>query len=108
VDAVLDEVGGLLATESFEANPDGYSALLSWLAGFGAIGKVGVEGWSGLSGWWLLRRAYCPPRGRARPDAPAAIRSDHRYCDETGSLLGPDASVGVLPSGDGHELTRWQ
>ena len=52
VAAVLDEVGGLLATESFEANPDGYSALLSWLAGFGAVGKVGVEGTGAYAPDW--------------------------------------------------------
>ena len=44
VAAALDEVGGLLGTESFGADPDGYSALLSWLAGFGPVTKVGVEG----------------------------------------------------------------
>jgi transposase len=54
VAAVLDEVGGLLATEAFKANPDGYSALLSWLAGFGAVGKVGVEG-TGAYGAGLAR-----------------------------------------------------
>ena len=54
VAAALDEVGGLLGTESFEANPDGYSALLSWLAGFGAVGKVGVEG-TGAYGAGLAR-----------------------------------------------------
>ena len=54
VAAVLDEVGGLLATESFEANPDGYSALLSWLTGFGTVGKVGVEG-TGAYGAGLAR-----------------------------------------------------
>jgi transposase len=54
VAAVLDEVGGLLGTESFEANPDGYSALFSWLTGFGAVGKVGVEG-TGAYGAGLAR-----------------------------------------------------
>jgi transposase len=44
VAAALDEVGGLLGTESFEANPDGYSALLLWLCGLGDVTKVGVEG----------------------------------------------------------------
>ena len=43
VGAALDEVGGLLGTRSFDATPDGYSALLSWLAGFGRVGKVGVR-----------------------------------------------------------------
>jgi transposase len=44
VAAVLDEIGGLLGTESFRANPDGYAELLSWLGTFGEISKVGVEG----------------------------------------------------------------
>ena len=44
VAAALDEVGGLLGTQSFGADPDGYAALLSWLQSFGYIGKVGVEG----------------------------------------------------------------
>jgi transposase len=54
VAAALDDVGGLLGTESFDATPDGYSALLSWLAGFGAVGKVGVEG-TGSYGAGLAR-----------------------------------------------------
>ena len=44
VAAVLDEVGGLLGTASFSADPEGYSDLLSWLEAFGEISKVGVEG----------------------------------------------------------------
>ena len=44
VAAVLDEVGGLLGTESFPADPDGYSDLLTWLESFGDVTKVGVEG----------------------------------------------------------------
>jgi transposase len=47
-------VCGLLGTESFDASPHGYSALLSWLAGFGAVGKVGVEG-TGSYGAGLAR-----------------------------------------------------
>ncbi len=42
--AVLDEIGGLLGTESFRADAEGYSALLAWLEAFGDLGKVGVEG----------------------------------------------------------------
>ncbi len=44
VAAVLDEVGGLLGTQSFRADPEGYSDLLAWLEAFGDVGKVGVEG----------------------------------------------------------------
>ena len=44
VAAALDEVGGLLGTESFGADPGGYAELLTWLASFGEVAKVGVEG----------------------------------------------------------------
>jgi transposase len=44
VAAALDEVGGLLGAESFDANPDGYLALLTWLSAFGDVAKVGIEG----------------------------------------------------------------
>jgi transposase len=54
VAAALDEVGGLLGTQSFDATPEGYSALLSWLTGFGSVGKVGVEG-TGSYGAGLAR-----------------------------------------------------
>src|ERR1035437_627275 len=54
VAAALDEVGGLLGTESFEANPDGYSALLAWLSSFGDVPTVGVEG-TGSYGAGLAR-----------------------------------------------------
>ena len=47
-------VGGLLGTHSFNATPEGYSALLSWPAGFGSVGKVGVEG-TGSYGAGLAR-----------------------------------------------------
>jgi transposase len=59
VAAALDEVGGLLGTRAFDASPEGYRALLSWLADFGTVGKVGVEGTgsygAGLA--WCLARA---------------------------------------------------
>ncbi len=42
--AVLDEVGGLLGTQSFRADSDGYSDLLAWFEAFGEVSKVGVEG----------------------------------------------------------------
>jgi transposase len=44
VAAVLDEVGGLLGTQLFRADLDGYAELLSWLQAFGEVSKVGVEG----------------------------------------------------------------
>jgi transposase len=44
VAAALDEVGGLLGSESFGANPDGYKSLLTWFGAFGELTRVGIEG----------------------------------------------------------------
>lgn len=44
VAAVLDGLGGCLGVESFPATGDGYEALLGWMAGFGEVERVGVEG----------------------------------------------------------------
>jgi transposase len=46
VAAVLDRVGGLLGTESFPTTVEGNRRLLKWMAGFGPVAKVGVEGTS--------------------------------------------------------------
>ena len=54
VAAALDPLGGLLGTESFSTDPAGYKALLSWLASFGDVTKVGVEG-TGSYGAGLAR-----------------------------------------------------
>ena len=54
VAAAVDQVGGLLGTESFAASPAGYVALLGWLSGFGDISSVGVEG-TGAYGAGLAR-----------------------------------------------------
>jgi transposase len=42
--AALDDVGRLLGTREFQADPAGYHQLLDWLASFGTITRVGVEG----------------------------------------------------------------
>ena len=44
VAAAVDDNGGLLGIESFPATEAGYEDLLSWLAGFGEVVRVGVEG----------------------------------------------------------------
>ena len=54
VAAALDPLGGLLGTESFSTDPAGYKALMSWLASFGDVTKVGVEG-TGSYGAGLAR-----------------------------------------------------
>lgn len=53
--AVIDGNGSVLATASFSTNGDGYRRFVRWLAGYGRVGVVGVEGTSsygkGLTGF---------------------------------------------------------
>ena len=44
VAAALDHLGGVLATAQFPTTMAGYRSLLSWLASFGTVDAVGVEG----------------------------------------------------------------
>jgi len=54
VAAALDPLGGLLGVESFATTPAGYRKLLGWMAGFGPVALVGVEG-TGAYGAGLTR-----------------------------------------------------
>ena len=60
VAAALDDIGGLLGVDSFEASPAGNDKLLAWLRSFGDVARVGVEG-TGSYGASLARslRAAC-------------------------------------------------
>jgi transposase len=44
VAAALDGIGGVLGVESFPTTEAGYRKLLDWLAGYGPVLRVGVEG----------------------------------------------------------------
>jgi transposase len=44
VAAAKDSLGRTLATRKFPATPTGYTALLTWLTGFGPLALVGIEG----------------------------------------------------------------
>ncbi len=54
VAAALDPVGGLLAVSQFPTTAAGHRDLLGWLAGFGPVARVGVEG-TGSYGAGLAR-----------------------------------------------------
>jgi transposase len=54
VAAAVDANGGVLGVESFATTPDGYRELSSWLATFGTLTRVGVEG-TGAYGAGLAR-----------------------------------------------------
>ena len=57
VAAALDSIGGLLGVESFPADAAGYRRLLAWLASFGRVALVGVEG-TGSYGVGLTRHLH--------------------------------------------------
>ncbi|MDX6265000.1 MAG: transposase [Kribbellaceae bacterium] len=52
--AALDQVGRLLGTQEFPAEPAGYRQLLTWLESFGTLTRIGVEG-TGCYGAGLTR-----------------------------------------------------
>ncbi len=54
VSAVIDVSGALLGARSFGANAAGYNELRAWMASFGHLAKVGVEG-TGSYGAGLAR-----------------------------------------------------
>ena len=54
VAAVLDQIGGVLGTESFDTGRVGEDTLARWLASFGRVARVGVEG-TGSYGAGLAR-----------------------------------------------------
>src|SRR5665213_3973084 len=54
VAAAVDGNGGVLGVESFATTPAGFAELHGWLAGFGAVDRVGVEG-TGAYGAGLAR-----------------------------------------------------
>jgi transposase len=58
VAAALDQFGRLLGTEEFPTNSAGYRDLHAWLAGFGTLECVGVEG-TGAWGAGLTRYLRC-------------------------------------------------
>jgi transposase len=52
--AVVDSNGGVLGIEQFPVTSAGYVALTSWMAGYGTIERVGIEG-TGAYGIGLAR-----------------------------------------------------
>jgi transposase len=54
VAAAVDANGGVVGVESFPTTPAGYAQLHGWLAGFGPVDRVGVEG-TGAYGAGLAR-----------------------------------------------------
>jgi transposase len=75
VAAALDTIGGLLGVSEFPATPAGYARLLDWLASFGMVALVGVEG-TGSYGAGLAR--YLDAAGIRVVEVDRADRQDRR------------------------------
>ena len=107
VAAVVDMNGGLLGVESFATTADGHRQLSSWMAEFGTIERVGIEG-TGAYGAGLARhfaRASVRVIEVDRPNQQKRRRhgkSDRLDAVEAarGALSG--RCEGIAKSGDGH------
>ena len=99
VAAAIDSNGAMLGIESFGADEVGYQDLLGWLASFGAVTLVGVEG----TGSWGGRPVEVSPQPRGRhggggstqpPDPPQEGKVGSDRCGSGGSSRPVGRSVG--------------
>jgi transposase len=78
VAAALDPIGGLPGVREFPATAAGYVRLLGWLAGFGTVCLVGIEGTgsygAGLAGTADGRRALGAASPSGKRTSPAGPR----------------------------------
>jgi transposase len=83
VAAALDPIGGLLGVREFPTTPAGYAGLLGWLAGFGTVCLVGIEG-TGSYGAGLSR--HVTAAGVRVVEAGRSDRQDRRRQGKSDSL----------------------
>jgi transposase len=107
VAAALDANGGVLGVESFPATRAGYASLSSWLAGFGPIDRVGVEG-TGAYGAGLARHLRSLGVGVIEVDRPnrqlrrAQGKSDTLDAIEAARAVLSGRATGVAKTADGN------
>jgi transposase len=107
VAAALDVSGGVLGVESFPATRAGYASLSSWLAGFGPIDRVGVEG-TGAYGAGLARHLRSLGVGVIEVDRPnrqlrrAQGKSDTLDAIEAARAVLSGRATGVAKTADGN------
>jgi CBS domain-containing protein len=115
VAAALDERGALLGVESFATTESGYKKLLGWLADFGPVELVGIEG-TGSYGAGLTRHLQAERIRVVEVDRPNRQRSRsgvRRALDQSGISAAPVvdqerfegtvALSGLEASGDGEQ-----
>jgi transposase len=107
VAAALNANGGVLGVESFPATWAGYASLSSWLAGFGTIDLVGVEG-TGAYGAGLARHLRSLGVGVIEVDRPnrqlrrAQGKSDTFDAIEAARAVLSGRATGVAKTADGN------
>jgi len=99
VAAALDQIGGVLGIESFETSEVGYRALLEWLAGFGPVIRVGVEG-TGSYGAGLARFLHGRGVDVVEVDRPnRQLRHRHGKSDPTDAVAAARAALSGQATG---------
>ena len=93
VAAAVDANGGLLGVESFPTTPAGYRELRRWLAGFGTVERVGVEG-TGTYGAGLAR--HLPRPGSAVIEVDRPNRQERRRNGKSDELDAIEAARAAL------------
>ena len=107
VAAALDGAGALLGVESFPATTAGYRDLHGWLAGFGEIAAVGVEG-TGAYGVGLARFLHRSAVKVIEVDRPnRQVRRRHGKSDPLDAVEAARAALsgrasGIAKTADGH------
>jgi transposase len=93
VAAALDPLGGVLGVREFPAAAAGYAGLLGWLAGFGPVALVGVEG-TGSYGAGLAR--YLAGAGIRVVEVDRSDRQDRRRAGKSDPLDAVSAARAAL------------
>ena len=107
VAAVVDMNGGVLGIESFPTTGDGHTQLAAWMAGFGMLERVGIEG-TGVYGAGLARHFARASVRVIEVDRPN--RQKRRQRGKSDQIDAVEAARGALSgrceaiakSGDGH------
>jgi transposase len=93
VAAALDPIGGLLGVKEFPVTAAGYAGLLGWLAGFGTVALVGIEG-TGSYGAGLAR--HMAAAGVPVVEVDRADRQDRRRQGKSDPLDAVSAARAAL------------
>ena len=93
VAAAVDANGGVLGVESFATTPAGFAELHGWLAGFGTVERVGVEG-TGAYGAGLAR--YLRSRGLVVIEVDRPNRQERRRNGKSDELDAIEAARAAL------------